>query len=135
MAPWTAAMIKRLILALLLSVALVGGVAPAWAMSGAVPTAPAAGATAHDHHATAPAAAEACAGGVGEHAGHAGMTGPSPACAGAAASCGMMVAGWPVAFPEATVAYEATRLPQPGDGRLLRALAPSPDLRPPRASS
>lgn len=134
-------MIKRLFLVLLLCVALVGGVAPAWAMGGAVPETPATATTttvavaAHDHHAKAPAAAEACEAGMGEHAGHAGMTGPSPSCAGAAASCGMTLAGWPTAWPETAVAYEAAALPEPGADRLLRALAAAPDLRPPRASS
>lgn len=128
-------MIKRLFLALLLCVALVGGIAPAWAMSHEMPVVQAPEATAHDHHAMAAATSGDCAGGIDDHAGHAGMTGPSAGCPGAAATCGMMLAGWPVAWPEAIVAYEAVAQPQPASGRLLRPLVPDPDLRPPRASS
>lgn len=132
-------MIKRLFLALLLCVALVGGVAPAWAASHDMPAHPAVAATehaatGHGDHATASAIADDCAAGVGGHPRHAGMTGPAPACAGAA-SCGMMLAGWPVNLPAAVAAYAMQVQLRPGAGRLLRANAPSPDLRPPRAAS
>ncbi|WP_404384254.1 hypothetical protein [Caenispirillum salinarum] len=125
-------MIQRLLIALLLCAAVLGGVAPAWAHEHGAAQMPAGHGSAHDHHHAMTDDGAACTTAEGRHAGH--DTPDAAGCPGAASACGGSFAGWPT-VPFDIGAQEPAGLPQPGAERHMTALALSPDLRPPRTSS
>lgn len=123
-------MILRLLIALMLCAAVLGGVASAHEHGGA-PMADGHG-SAHDHRHMMVDDAAPCTMAEGCYAGH-GAT-DAAGCPGVASACGGAFVGWPMMALDLR-AQEPASPPRPGTDRHMTALVLSPDLRPPRASS